>query len=752
VAATTQLREIRIQIDTKGDQSLKALASQMGLLNKNVNALTSTFSFLSAITGASLFGFGVREIAQISDSMQNLTNRLEIFTGSAEEARKSLGDILTTANKTKTSVESLATIYVRLAQSTKESQISTETLLDVTKALQQTFRLSGATTTEATNAAIQLSQGLASGQLRGQELRSVLEQSVVFGDILTKSLGKTRGELFKFAEQGRITSSEVLKALLKNVKDLDDRAEKLTATFEQSTTVAFNNLKVAVGDLNKSLGVSGGFAKALEFVADNLKSIGVIVLGLAATAFPALIAAIKPLAIAIGAALGTTGAIFVGIGVAVGLLIVNFDKLAFKVRELVKPLDIFFNKAIIAFYEVEKGIFGNIKALNGYLAAEKKIADAAQARINSIEATIVTERDLFDERRKSERLLTIVEGNKAKAQADEIKRLERLNKLQDPDKKATLLARLNKEYLAGAVSVDSYFKQLDKLERSENLKQFREGKKDLGQYNEQIEKLDKIDLNRSLNNSVITIERFNEAIRENELEKLNGQLEAGKISLLEYDQAFLKLSDSFSSSSVIRAGAENYIKSIGTVAEQTASAIENTFKSLEDSFVEFIKTGKFNFRDFAQAVLDDLNRIIVRSLIIRPLANALVSSAGDIGPGPGTIGAGFASGGIVDSPTFFGYGKGSQKLGMMGEAGPEAIIPLQRGPSGDLGISSTPPSPVIVNINNQVGGEVSQQESTGPNGEKIIDVLITNKVKGAIANGQLDKTFQQAYGLRRKGS
>ena len=315
-----------------------------------------------------------------------------------------------------------------------------------------------------------------------------------------------------------------------------------------------------------------------------------------------------------------------------------------------------------------------------------------------------------------------------------------------------LLEKLNNRYLTGHVAIESYFKQLDKLERNENLKQFKEGKKDLGQYNEQLEKLDKIDLNRSLNNSVITIEKFNDAIRKNEIEKLSGQLQAGKISLLEYDQAFIKLSDDFSSSSVIRSGAENYIKSIGTIAEQTANAIENTFKSLEDSLVEFVKTGKFNFRDFAQAVLDDLNRIIIRSWIIRPLANALVSSASDIGPGPSTIGSGFASGGVVDSPTFFGYGKGSQKLGMMGEAGPEAIIPLQRGPSGDLGISSAPPSPVIVNINNQVGGEVSQQESTGPNGEKIIDVLITTKVKGAIASGQLDKTFQQAYGLRRKGS
>jgi hypothetical protein len=61
VAATTQVREIRIQIDTKGNQELKALASQMGLLNKNVGTLSGSFAFLRSVAGISVLGFGIRE-------------------------------------------------------------------------------------------------------------------------------------------------------------------------------------------------------------------------------------------------------------------------------------------------------------------------------------------------------------------------------------------------------------------------------------------------------------------------------------------------------------------------------------------------------------------------------------------------------------------------------------------------------------------------------------------------------------------
>ncbi len=106
-------------------------------------------------------------------------------------------------------------------------------------------------------------------------------------------------------------------------------------------------------------------------------------------------------------------------------------------------------------------------------------------------------------------------------------------------------------------------------------------------------------------------------------------------------------------------------------------------------------------------------------------------------------------GGVISSPTMFGYGQG--KAGVLGEAGPEAILPLQRGSDGKLGVQAQA-SPVTVNIINQAGAEVEQRETKGPNGERILDVLITSKVKEAFATGKFDKSMQQAYGLKRKGS
>ncbi len=108
----------------------------------------------------------------------------------------------------------------------------------------------------------------------------------------------------------------------------------------------------------------------------------------------------------------------------------------------------------------------------------------------------------------------------------------------------------------------------------------------------------------------------------------------------------------------------------------------------------------------------------------------------------------FAKGGVVGSPTTFGYGSGRQ--GLMGEAGPEAIIPLKRGSGGDLGVSATI-TPVNINIINNSGNDVEQRETTGPNGEKSIEILIHGKVRDGFASGKFDKVMQQSYGLQRKG-
>jgi phage-related minor tail protein len=114
----------------------------------------------------------------------------------------------------------------------------------------------------------------------------------------------------------------------------------------------------------------------------------------------------------------------------------------------------------------------------------------------------------------------------------------------------------------------------------------------------------------------------------------------------------------------------------------------------------------------------------------------------------------------VDSPTYFQFAKGGGfGLGVMGEAGTEAVVPLARGPGGQLGVSAFGGSDgggmgaapaVYVIIQNNTGAEVQEKQSTDSDGNQIRTIII-GTVKAAISDGGMDSTFSSRFGMKSRG-
>jgi lambda family phage tail tape measure protein len=176
------------------------------------------------------------------------------------------------------------------------------------------------------------------------------------------------------------------------------------------------------------------------------------------------------------------------------------------------------------------------------------------------------------------------------------------------------------------------------------------------------------------------------------------------------------------------------IKSMGDLAGNLGSSFASAFEGMADQLTEFVTTGKANFRDFAASVLKDISRMIIRYAIFNAVkgimnifnpAAALGSSAANVAQyaplnAKGNVYAqngiqAFARGGIVNGPTLFPFAKG---IGLMGEAGPEAIMPLRRGRDGNLGVMSSGggTTNVVVNVDasgSSVEGDQSQAKALG---------------------------------------
>jgi len=162
---------------------------------------------------------------------------------------------------------------------------------------------------------------------------------------------------------------------------------------------------------------------------------------------------------------------------------------------------------------------------------------------------------------------------------------------------------------------------------------------------------------------------------------------------------------------------QQFAKSAFDITKQTEQAFVNAFKGMEDALVKFVTTGKLNFRDLANSIISDLTRMLVRYAIVQPLffgifpglkpsAKGNVFAENKIVP--------YARGGIVNRPTIFPMADG---MGLMGEAGPEAVMPLKRGRGGRLGVeASGGVGNIIVNVDasgSSVQGDSAQSEQFG---------------------------------------
>ncbi|WP_054898871.1 phage tail tape measure protein [Pseudomonas sp. NBRC 111137] len=234
-----QLRITLNNLVVIGDQA----ANSMSGVGTAARAAGTAFAALGA-------GRVVSEVIRLTDAFKSMQGSLALVSSSNSVATDSFQKLLTMANNTGSSLESTVSLYTRLANATRGAGYTTQQLLGVTDAINKAFVISGATMQEASNAAIQLSQGLASGTLRGEELNSVMEQGPRITRALAEYLGVTNGQIRQMAADGKITAEVVTNALLKSLSSLNGELERMPRRFEQASTALKNNFLAAVGQID----------------------------------------------------------------------------------------------------------------------------------------------------------------------------------------------------------------------------------------------------------------------------------------------------------------------------------------------------------------------------------------------------------------------------------------------------------------------------------------------------------------------
>jgi len=284
-----QETSLRVGVDSRpAEQGVRRARGALKGLQSEARKTETQFQKLQNSLGGfrTLFaGIGVglvaREFAQLLDSTTNIDNRLKLVTKTGGEVNAIFSELSAISRETRTGLEANANLFNRMALATKELGLTFREQLDLTKGLNQALVISGASAAEGGAGLIQLSQGLAAGALRGDELRSVLEGLPKVADVIAQGLGVTRGELRELGEQGKISAKAVVDAFKKAAPELEKEFAKIAPTIESAFTVLSNAAIEFTRKLNTATGVGGGFAKVILGLADNFNVLASVAAGFA---------------------------------------------------------------------------------------------------------------------------------------------------------------------------------------------------------------------------------------------------------------------------------------------------------------------------------------------------------------------------------------------------------------------------------------------------------------------------------------
>lgn len=803
------LREFGIGTTNVGAAS-RAAAGEMTKVTRAATQQSAVLSGASRVmrryVALLAAAFSVREIVRAADTYANLSARLLLATGSSEKFAAAQAELSNIAFRTRSSLEGTIDLFAKMTQSTRDLGVSQSEVLAVTESINKAMALSGTSAQAASAALIQLGQAFGSGQLRGEELRSVMENSLRLSQAIADGMGISVGKLRTVAEEGKLTSEVVFKALQKSSGQIDREFARLPMTIGGATTQVRSALIELIGEFSAGTKAGSIIAEAISDVASYIRELAKNVKQMADNGdlqrwiddardgFDILIqlirtaiAGFEDLAATANVVSGSFDAVFADLKVASAVSRNAFGGVFFEsnrkalenaleernntVRDANERLAAFLNRdsefkramrdlgrfeigdrnrrrraALVeeppvdivpqrpgatdtpltaeqrraaeqmrkAMMDAQLGaIRRQLNELTSAYAAAESILDAQRS------AGIISEQEYYTKKRGFIRMnadaqVEALQAENARLAAEKATGAERIkvqskiaeneSKIESIRLKATAstevlaiqqteaLRSVARSYEEARQAAQAYLDTLVQQQRRELEgmgmgERFRDRNAGLTQIDDRYQgQRDELANNRALLQMEGKWTAESQQQYEKRLAIINDFHARARESYDEYWQYRAAREADWTLG--LSEGLNNYLDEARNVYQQTADAVGNAMRGMEDALVSFVTKGKLDFRSLADSIIADIMRIQIRKMITGAFdaigLGALLkpNALGNVYQSPSLSAY---SNDVYNTPQLFAFAKGA---GVFAEAGPEAIMPLKRGKDGRLGVSS----------------------------------------------------------------
>lgn len=270
-------------VDTRSFQTAREELARMGAQLEEVEnqtrrtggaaeSMKSKFMHAAAAVGAAL---SIKNIIGLADAMTQTEARLNLITGDLEKTAALQDQIMASANRSRASYQSTADAVAKMGIMAKDAFNNTDELVAFTELINKQFTIAGASVAGQEAAMMQLTQAMASGVLRGEELNSIFEQAPTITQTIADHLGVSVGEIRAMAAEGQITAQVVKDAMLSSADEINAQFSAMPYTFSQVWTMMQNILLEAFGPLIQVIGAGA------QWIYENWAAIEPVLVGVA---------------------------------------------------------------------------------------------------------------------------------------------------------------------------------------------------------------------------------------------------------------------------------------------------------------------------------------------------------------------------------------------------------------------------------------------------------------------------------------
>lgn len=242
--ARTTLLELNRDLEKMEQGAYGATTAQKNLnksMKSSTGVVSSLLSKLGLLIGAYASLQGVKSLISLSDQNANNNARFSMINDGKQTNEQLYDQIFNMAERSRADFSSTAGLVSRIGMNAKDAFNSTAEIVEFAEVLNKKFIIAGASTEEMNSALLQLTQGLGSGVLRGEELNAVFESAPNIIQSIADYLGVPIGQIRNLASEGKLSADTVKKAMLASAEATNEQFRTMPLTFGNLMTSFKNN-------------------------------------------------------------------------------------------------------------------------------------------------------------------------------------------------------------------------------------------------------------------------------------------------------------------------------------------------------------------------------------------------------------------------------------------------------------------------------------------------------------------------------